>query len=167
MFGGLAETGHLRLRSGDTYVIDLEDQKPEWMQMETEQRGREEGNNMNQSGSGGGGGGGGVIPPPRLDHAAVTLPCGRIIVLGGSIAGLHSPSQLFLVDPSQEKLSWRALNVPGQPPKFAWGHNTCVVGGTRVFVLGGHIGEGWILNELHELRLVAGRQESDRVPLIV
>ncbi|KAL0326834.1 UNVERIFIED_CONTAM: Adagio protein 3 [Sesamum angustifolium] len=88
------------------------------------------------------------------------MPCGRIIVFGGSIAGLHSPSQLFLLDPSEDKPSWRTLNVPGQPPKFAWGHSTCIVGGTRVLVLGGHTGEEWILNELHELCL-ASRQDSD------
>ncbi|KAL0409027.1 UNVERIFIED_CONTAM: Adagio protein 3 [Sesamum radiatum] len=121
MFGGLAKTGHLQLRSGEAYTIDLENEKPQWRQLE----------------------------------------CGidRIIVFGGSIAGLHSPSQLFLLDPSEDKPSWRTLNVPGQPPKFAWGHSTCI-GGTRVLVLGGHTGEEWILNELHELCL-ASRQDSD------
>nr|BAB09557.1 unnamed protein product [Arabidopsis thaliana] len=63
-------------------------------------------------------------------------------------------------DPSKEKPSWRILNVPGKPPKLAWGHSTCVVGGTRVLVLGGHNGEEWILNELHELCL-ASWQDSD------
>ncbi|XP_047980029.1 adagio protein 3-like [Salvia hispanica] len=144
MFGGLAKTGHLQLRSGDAYSIDLEKEKPEWRQLEC-------GTDV--------GGQNAVVPPPRLDHVAVTMPCGRIIVFGGSIAGLHSPSQLFLLDPSEEKPSWRTLNVPGQPPKFAWGHSTCVVGGTRVLVLGGHNGEEWVLNELHELCL-ATRQDS-------
>ncbi|BAB10629.1 unnamed protein product [Arabidopsis thaliana] len=77
-----------------------------------------------------------------------------------SVEGLHSPSLLFLIDPSKEKPSWRILNVPGKPPKLAWGHSTCVVGGTRVLVLGGHNGEEWILNELHELCL-ASWQDSD------
>nr|AML78723.1 putative LOV domain-containing protein [Cunonia capensis] len=143
MFGGLAKSGHLRLRSGEAYTIDLEDEQPQWRQLETSVG--------SQSA---------VVPPPRLDHVAVSMPCGRIIIFGGSIAGLHSPSQLFLLDPSEEKPSWRTLNVPGQPPKFAWGHSTCVVGGTRVLVLGGHTGEEWILNELHELCL-ASRQDSD------
>nr|AML77014.1 putative LOV domain-containing protein [Conopholis americana] len=148
MFGGLAKTGHLQLRSGEAYTIDLEDEeKPQWRQLEC-------------GALTGGGGQNGVVPPPRLDHVAVTMPCGRVIVFGGSIAGLHSPSQLFLLDPVEDKPCWRALNVPGQPPKFAWGHNTCVVGGTRVLVLGGHTGEEWILNELHELCL-ASRQDSD------
>ncbi|XP_011070562.1 adagio protein 3 isoform X2 [Sesamum indicum] len=147
MFGGLAKTGHLQLRSGEAYTIDLENEKPQWRQLEC---GALTGVGSQNA----------VVPPPRLDHVAVTMPCGRIIVFGGSIAGLHSPSQLFLLDPSEDKPSWRTLNVPGQPPKFAWGHSTCIVGGTRVLVLGGHTGEEWILNELHEL-CIASRQDSD------
>nr|AML77152.1 putative LOV domain-containing protein [Verbena hastata] len=143
MFGGLAKTGHLQLRSGEAYTIDLENEKPQWRMIECEVGSQNA-----------------VVPPPRLDHVAVTMPCGRIIIFGGSIAGLHSPSQLFLLDPSEDKPAWRTLNVPGQPPKFAWGHSTCIVGGTRVLVLGGHTGEEWILNELHELCL-ASRQDSD------
>nr|AML76405.1 putative LOV domain-containing protein [Edgeworthia chrysantha] len=147
MFGGLAKSGNLRLRSGEAYTIDLEDEEARWRQVEC---GAYTGIGSQSA----------VAPPPRLDHVAVSMPCGRIIIFGGSIAGLHSPSQLFLLDPSEEKPSWRTLNVPGQPPKFAWGHSTCVVGGTRVLVLGGHTGEEWILNELHELCL-ASRQDSD------
>lgn len=136
MFGGLAKSGSLRLRSCDAYTIDIEEEKPQWRQL-------------------GCSGLPGVGPPPRLDHVAVSLPCGRIIVFGGSMAGLHSPSQLYLLDPCDEKPTWRILNVPGEPPKFAWGHSTCVVGGTRVLVLGGHTGEEWLLNELHELCLAS------------
>ncbi|XP_050375457.1 adagio protein 3 [Argentina anserina] len=147
MFGGLANSGHLRLRSGETYTIDLEDVVPQWRQLECNAF-----TSIDSQSA--------VLPPPRLDHVAVSMPCGRVIIFGGSIAGLHSPSQLFLLDPSEEKPSWRILNVPGQPPKFAWGHSTCVVGGTRVLVLGGHTGEEWILNDLHELCL-ASRQDSD------
>nr|AML77532.1 putative LOV domain-containing protein [Hemerocallis sp. BC-2016] len=145
MFGGMAKSGSLRLRSCDTYTIDLEEEDgdgPQWRQLAV--------SGMTTTAG----------PPPRLDHVAVSLPCGRIIIFGGSIAGLHSPSQLFLLDPSEEKPTWRILNVPGQPPKFAWGHSTCVVGGTRVLVLGGQTGEEWILNELHELCL-ASRPDSD------
>ncbi|XWS69396.1 hypothetical protein CRYUN_Cryun04dG0175500 [Craigia yunnanensis] len=147
MFGGLAKSRNLRLRSGEAYTIDLEDEEPQWRQLDCSA--------FTCVGSQSA-----VLPPPRLDHVAVSMPCGRIIIFGGSITGLHSPSQLFLLDPSEEKPSWRALNVPGQPPTFAWGHSTCVVGGTRVLVSGGHTGEEWILNELHELCL-ASRQDSD------
>ncbi|CAN4114025.1 unnamed protein product [Withania somnifera] len=147
MFGGLAKSGHLRLRSGESYTINLEDERPQWRQLEC---GAFTGVGSQNA----------VVPPPRLDHVAVTMPCGRVIIFGGSIAGLHSPSQLFLLDPSEEKPLWRTLNVPGQPPKYAWGHSTCVVGGTRVLVLGGHTGEEWILNELYELCL-ASKQDSD------
>ncbi|KAF9677467.1 hypothetical protein SADUNF_Sadunf08G0110700 [Salix dunnii] len=146
MFGGLAKSGHLRLRSGEAYTIDLEDEEPHWRQLEC-------------SALTGIGNQSSAVPPPRLDHVAVSMPCGRILIFGGSVAGLHSPSQLFLLDPAEEKPSWRILNVPGQPPKVAWGHSTCVVGGTRVLVLGGHTGEEWILNEVHELCL-ASRQDS-------
>ncbi|XP_010274765.1 PREDICTED: adagio protein 3-like isoform X2 [Nelumbo nucifera] len=139
MFGGLAKSGHLRLRSGEAYTIDLEDDEPQWRQLDC--------SGVSSKSA--------VVPPPRLDHVAVSMPCGRIIIFGGSIAGLHSPSQIFLLDPSEEKPSWRILNVPGQPPKYAWGHSTCVVGGTRVLVLGGQTGEEWILNELHELCLAS------------
>nr|AML77265.1 putative LOV domain-containing protein [Geobalanus oblongifolius] len=147
MFGGLAKNGHLRLRSGDSYTIDLKDEEPQWRQLECAAF-----TSMGSQGA--------AIPPPRLDHVAVSMPCGRIIIFGGSIAGLHSPSQLFLLDPSEEKPSWRILSVPGQPPKYAWGHSTCVVGGTRVLVLGGRTGEEWLLNELHELCL-ASRQDAE------
>nr|AML78056.1 putative LOV domain-containing protein [Kadsura heteroclita] len=143
MFGGLAKSGHLRLRSNEVYTIDLEDKELQWRQLG--------GSGFPSSMA--------VAPPPRLDHVAVTMPCGRIIVFGGSVGGLHSASQLFLLDPSEEKPAWRVLNVPGQPPEYAWGHSTCVVGGTRVLVLGGHTGEEWILNELHELCL-ASRPDS-------
>ncbi|GLT54442.1 hypothetical protein SLA2020_276410 [Shorea laevis] len=107
LFGGLAKSGNLRLRSGEAYSIDLEDEEPRWRQLECSE-------------FTGIGSQSAVVPPPRLDHVAVSMPCGRIIIFGGSIAGLHSPSQLFLLDPSEEKPSWRILNVPGQPPKFAW-----------------------------------------------
>ncbi|KAL2904315.1 Adagio protein 3 [Bienertia sinuspersici] len=143
MFGGLVKSGQLRLRSGEAYSLDMGSEDPGWQQLDCGMGSQE-----------------GVVPPPRLDHVAVSMPCGRIIIFGGSIAGLHSPSQLFLLDPSEEKPTWRTLNVPGQPPKFAWGHSTCVVGGTRVLVLGGHTGEEWILNELHELCL-ASKHDSD------
>ncbi|KAL8229039.1 hypothetical protein R6Q57_013939 [Mikania cordata] len=142
MFGGLANSGHLRLRSSETYTIDLMDEKPQWRVLE-------------YNAFTGVGTQSAVVPPPRLDHVAMSMPCGRVIIFGGSIAGLHSPSQVFLLDPSEEKPSWRILNVPGQAPKFAWGHSTCVVGGTRVLVLGGHTGEEWVLNELHELCLAS------------
>ncbi|CAD6253590.1 unnamed protein product [Miscanthus lutarioriparius] len=142
MFGGLAKSGSLRLRSSDAYSMDVSEDSPQWRQLAT--------TGFPNAG-----------PPPRLDHVAVSLPCGRIIIFGGSIAGLHSPAQLFLIDPAEEKPTWRILNVPGQPPKFAWGHSTCVVGGTRVLVLGGHTGEEWILNELHELCLASRPDEDD------
>nr|AML78573.1 putative LOV domain-containing protein [Hakea drupacea] len=144
MFGGLAKSGHLRLRSGEAYTIDLEDDEPQWWQL----------------GCGGVGSQNAVFPPPRLDHVSVSMPCGRILIFGGSVAGFHSPSQLFLLDPSEEKPSWRILNVPGQPPESSWRHSTCVVGGTRVLVLGGQTREEWTLNELHELCLASIRNEE-------
>nr|AML76898.1 putative LOV domain-containing protein [Sceptridium dissectum] len=147
MFGGLAKSGPLRLRSSDVYIIDLNEEEPRWRYV---------------TGSilPGGATPGGAVPPPRLDHVAVGFPGGRVLIFGGSIAGLHSPSQLYLLDPIEEKPTWRLLNVPGQRPKFAWGHSTCVVGGTRAVVLGGHTGEEWVLNELHELSL-ASKLEPD------
>ncbi|CAN6449458.1 unnamed protein product [Victoria cruziana] len=142
MFGGMAKSGPLRLRSNETYSIDLDEDEPRWRPVTS--------NGFLDVGSQSA-----IAPPPRLDHVAVSVPSGRIIIFGGSVAGLHSASQLFILDPLEEKPTWRILNVPGQQPKFAWGHSTCVVGGTRVLVLGGHTGEEWILNELHELSLVS------------
>ncbi|XP_030535548.1 adagio protein 1 [Rhodamnia argentea] len=142
MFGGLAKSGPLRFRSSDVFTMDLSEEEPCWRC-------------VTGSGMPGAGNPGGIAPPPRLDHVAVSLPSGRILIFGGSVAGLHSASQLYLLDPTDEKPTWRILNVPGRPPRFAWGHSTCVVGGTRAIVLGGQTGEEWMLTELHELSLAS------------
>lgn len=142
MFGGLAKSGPLRLRSSDVFTLDLSEDEPCWRC-------------ITGSGMPGAGNPAGIAPPPRLDHVAVSLPGGRILIFGGSVAGLHSASQLYLLDPTEEKPTWRILNVPGRPPRYAWGHSTCVVGGTRAIVLGGHTGEEWMLSELHELSLAS------------
>ncbi|KAJ6837159.1 adagio-like protein 1 [Iris pallida] len=142
MFGGLAKSGPLRLRSSDVFTLDLSEEEPCWRY-------------VTGSGMPGAGNPAGVGPPPRLDHVAVSLPGGRILIFGGSVAGLHSASQLYLLDPTEEKPTWRILNVPGRPPRFAWGHSTCVVGGTRAIVLGGQTGEEWMLSELYELSLAS------------
>ncbi|RYR13937.1 hypothetical protein Ahy_B04g070672 isoform C [Arachis hypogaea] len=142
MFGGLAKSGPLRFRSSDVFTMDLSEDEPCWRC-------------VTGSGMPGAGNPGGIAPPPRLDHVAVSLPGGRILIFGGSVAGLHSASQLYILDPTDEKPTWRILNVPGRPPRFAWGHSTCVVGGTRAIVLGGQTGEEWMLSELHELSLAS------------
>ncbi|XP_073000632.1 adagio-like protein 1 [Typha latifolia] len=142
MFGGLAKSGPLRLRSSDVFTMDLSEEEPCWRC-------------ITGSGMPGAGNPAGIGPPPRLDHVAVSLPGGRILIFGGSVAGLHSASQLYLLDPTEEKPTWRVLNVPGRPPRFAWGHSTCVVGGSRAIVLGGQTGEEWMLSELHELSLAS------------
>nr|AML77220.1 putative LOV domain-containing protein [Grevillea robusta] len=142
MFGGLAKSGPLRFRSSDVFTMDLSEEEPSWRCVT--------GNGMPGAGNPSG-----MAPPPRLDHVAVSLPGGRILIFGGSVAGLHSASQLYLLDPTDEKPTWRILNVPGRPPRFAWGHSTCIVGGTRAIVLGGQTGEEWMLSELHELSLAS------------
>lgn len=142
MFGGLAKSGPLRLRSSDVYTMDLSEEEPCWRC-------------ITGSGMPGAGNPAGIGPPPRLDHVAVSLPGGRILIFGGSVAGLHSASQLFLLDPTEENPTWRIMNVPGRPPRFAWGHSTCVVGGSRAIVLGGQTGEEWMLSELYELSMAS------------
>nr|AML77597.1 putative LOV domain-containing protein [Dipsacus asper] len=142
MFGGLAKSGSVKSRSSDVYTLDLSEDEPCWRCVT--------GSEMPGAGNPGG-----VSPPPRLDHVAVSLPGGRILVFGGSVNGLHSASQLYILDPTEDKPIWRILNVPGRPPRFAWGHSTCVVGGTRAIVLGGQTGEEWMLGELHELSLAS------------
>nr|AML77764.1 putative LOV domain-containing protein [Schistochila sp. BC-2016] len=141
MFGGLAKSGPLRVRSSDAFTIDLSDEEPNWTY-------------LTGSSLPGGATPAGTPPPPRLDHVAISLPSGRILMFGGSIAGSQSPSQLYVLDPKDEQPTWRVLNLPGQQqPNFAWGRSTCFVGGTRAVVLGGHTGEEWILNDLHELSI--------------
>nr|BDI21197.1 clock-associated PAS protein ZTL [Lemna minor] len=146
MFGGLAKSGPLRLRSSDVFTMDPAEEEPCWRC-------------ITGSAMPGAGNPAGIGPPPRLDHVAVSIPGGRVLIFGGSVAGLHSASQLYLLDPREEKPTWRVLNVPGRPPRFAWGHSTCVVGGTRAIVLGSQTGEEWMLSELHELSLASGFSE--------
>ncbi|GLT54642.1 hypothetical protein SLA2020_278240 [Shorea laevis] len=134
--GGCADSGVLL---SDTFLLDLSMEKPVWREIPVAWTPPSRL--------------GGIAPPPRLDHVAVSLPGGRILIFGGSVAGLHSASQLYILDPTDEKPTWRILNVPGRPPRFAWGHSTCVVGGTRAIVLGGQTGEEWMLSEIHELSL--------------
>ncbi|GAQ80669.1 clock-associated PAS protein ZTL [Klebsormidium nitens] len=142
MFGGLAQSGPLRLRSSDVFTIDVGIQEPNW-------------NYLTGSMLPGGAPATGPSPPPRLDHVAATLPGGRVLIFGGSVAGQHSPIQLYVLDPKEGRPSWRMLNAPGLLPQYAWGHSTCVVGGgTRAVVLGGFEGEERLLNELHELSLL-------------
>nr|AML79167.1 putative LOV domain-containing protein [Dioon edule] len=148
MYGGLATSGSVRLRSSDAYIIDLNDEEPRWKYV----IGNMLPGGVSPSNS---------VPPPRLDHVALSLPGGRVVVFGGSIAGSHSAAQLYMLDLTEEKPTWRILYVPGQQPNFAWGHSTCVVGGTRVMVLGGHhTGEEWVLTELHELCLASASEHD-------
>ncbi|CAI7740673.1 unnamed protein product [Closterium sp. NIES-54] len=160
MFGGLATSGALRLRSNDAFTIDLADEHPNWQTVSPDAPLPGGGGGANGSGAGGGGGTGGTpggaSPPPRLDHVAFALPGGRVLVFGGSIAGVSpTPSQVYLLDPGEDKPRWRELAFPGQQPRIAWGHSTCVVGGTKAVVLGGQTGKEWVLNELHELSLLS------------
>nr|AML79517.1 putative LOV domain-containing protein [Antirrhinum braun-blanquetii] len=153
MFGGLAKSGPLRFRSSDVFTMDLSEDEPCWR-------------SVTGSEMPGAGNPGGIGPPPRLDHVAVSIPGGRILVFGGSMTGLHSASQLYILDPTEEKPTWRVLNVPGRPPRFAWGHSTCIVGGTRAIVLGGQTGDEWMLGELHELALASSviyNQEGTKI----
>ncbi|MBA0592803.1 hypothetical protein Gorai_009774, partial [Gossypium raimondii] len=55
MFGGLAKSGNLQLRSGEAYTIDLEDEEPQWRQLDCSAFTSVGNQNA-------------VIPPPRLDH---------------------------------------------------------------------------------------------------
>lgn len=143
MFGGLAKSGPVRFRSSDVFTLDLSEEEPCWRC-------------VTGSGMPGAGNPGGLAPSPRLDHVALSLPGGRVLVFGGSItSGLQSGSQLYILDPTEEKPTWRILNVTGRAPSIAWGHNTCVVGGTRAIVLGGQTGEDWMLGEIHELSLAS------------
>ncbi|KAI5082981.1 hypothetical protein GOP47_0002724, partial [Adiantum capillus-veneris] len=73
MFGGLAKSGPLKLRSSDVYKIDLNEKEPKWRY-------------VTGSSMPGGSTPGGRPPPPRLDHVDIALPGGRVLVFGGSIA---------------------------------------------------------------------------------
>jgi len=88
----------------------------------------------------------GIIPAPSMAQNWLSQ-------VGVQILGCFSV--IYLLDPTEDKPTWRMWNVPGQQPRFAWGHSTCVAGGTRALVLRGHTGEEWILNESHELSLAS------------
>ncbi|KAH7404420.1 hypothetical protein KP509_15G024900 [Ceratopteris richardii] len=103
MFVGLAKSGPLKLRSSDVYKIDLNEKEPKWRYVT--------GSSML-----GGSTPGGRSPPPRLDHVDIALLGGQVLVFGGSIAGMHSASEIFLLDPTEENPTWRMLDVQGQKP---------------------------------------------------
>ncbi|KAE8821677.1 Adagio-like protein 1 [Hordeum vulgare] len=69
MFGGLAKSGPLRLRSSDVFTMDLSEEEPCWRC-------------LTGSGMPGAGNPAGAGPPPRLDHVAVSLPGGRVLIFG-------------------------------------------------------------------------------------
>ncbi|PHU11513.1 Adagio-like protein 1 [Capsicum chinense] len=163
--GGCADSGVLL---SDTFLLDLSMEKPVWREIPviwtppsrlghtlSVYRGRKilMFGGLAKSG------------PPRFRSSDVFTidlrwknPTGdvlQVLVFGGSVAGLHSASQLYILDPTEEKPTWSLLNVPGWPPRFAWGHSTCIVGGTRAIVLGGQTGEEWMIGELHELSLAS------------
>ncbi|KAF3642730.1 Adagio-like protein 1 [Capsicum annuum] len=163
--GGCADSGVLL---SDTFLLDLSMEKPVWREIPviwtppsrlghtlSVYRGRKilMFGGLAKSG------------PPRFRSSDVFTidlrwknPTGdvlQVLFFGGSVAGLHSASQLYILDPTEEKPTWNLLNVPGRPPRFAWGHSTCIVGGTRAIVLGGQTGEEWMLGELHELSLAS------------
>ncbi|KAH7404421.1 hypothetical protein KP509_15G025000 [Ceratopteris richardii] len=100
MFGGLAKSGPLKLRSSDIYKIDQNKKEPKWRY-------------VTGSSMPGGSTPGGRSPPPRLDHVDIALPGGRVLVFGGSIAGMHSASEIFLLDRIEENPTWRMLDVAG------------------------------------------------------
>nr|AML78405.1 putative LOV domain-containing protein [Coleochaete irregularis] len=149
MFGGLATTGPLRNRSNEAFTIDLGEEEPQWRYVT--------GGTLPAAATLGG-----TVPPPRLDHVALTVPGGRVLIFGGSmLQTANSPSQLYLLDPKEDVPKWRVVNTPGEfQPRCAWGHSTCVIGGTRAVVLGGQTGEEWILNELHELSLIGSNRAN-------
>nr|AML78833.1 putative LOV domain-containing protein [Megaceros flagellaris] len=136
IFGGLAKSGSNRFRSSDAFTIDLSELEPKWKYLV--------GSSLPGSTD---------MPPPRLDHVAITLTCGRVLIFGGSMAGSDSTSEIFVVDPAAENPAWRMVNAAGEQPKYAWGRGTCVIGATKAIVLGGQAGEEWVLNELYSLSL--------------
>ncbi|MCD9644529.1 hypothetical protein HAX54_032788 [Datura stramonium] len=147
----------------DVFVLDLDAKQPTWREISSlapPLPSEEEPCWRCVTGSGmpGAGNPGGIAPPPKSLIMA-SSPGGRVLVFGGSVAGLHSASQLYILDPTERKPTWRILNVPGRPPRFAWGHSTCIVGGTRAIVLGGQTGEEWMLGHAEQMVLLSSWSE--------
>ncbi|CAI9782938.1 unnamed protein product [Fraxinus pennsylvanica] len=85
---GLAKSGPLQFRSSDVFTMDVSMDEQCWRC-------------VTSSGMPGAENPGGIAPPARLDHVVVSLPGGRILVIGGFVASLHSASQLYTLDPTK------------------------------------------------------------------
>jgi len=175
-FGGLASAGPIRLRSQDSFVLDLDSSNPTWSYVS----GSRHPSGMAAAGT---------PPPPRLEQVAGTLIGGRVMVFGGSInavnpaaaaaaaveamGGVPSAAALaaaaadtglgggesrswepYVMSPNSASPTWRRLRVRGEPPRDAWGYSSCMLGYNRFVLLGSYKGNSLDLNQLHELQLI-------------
>jgi len=147
VFGGIATVGLVRARDNSTFVIDIGEKHPTWKKCHADVHQ----NTVN-------------LPSPRLDHVCWRLPDNRQIIFGGSasvfgskdinLSEAYNPG-VYLLNTKKANAGWRKVKIQGDGPISAWTHCACIVDhGTKCIILGGVKGEDWLVNQLHELRMV-------------
>nr|AML79294.1 putative LOV domain-containing protein [Cymbomonas sp. BC-2016] len=140
MFGGLASTGAVRLRSNDLFTLNLS--TPSWKYVS----GSTLPSGATQAGT---------PPLPRLEQNMGVIGGGRVIVFGGSNSEstdqMSPVGQPYVCNVSSGKPRWQKVETAGTGPEYAWGYSTAHLDDLRFVTPGSYQGRFLGFNELFEL----------------
>lgn len=133
MFGGATGDTGKYLITGDTYILEMQNNQDQikWTKLE----------------------GGGIAPAPRAAHSATSVDTLQMVVYGGATGGGSLASDdLYLLDlrNGEKKAQWMIVPVVGKTPGRRYGH-TIIFSKPFLLVFGGNTGtepvnDVWCLN---------------------